>query len=154
MENNMRAVAGGVIAIVLLIFYVLLVHRAVHIVNCASTPACTGATVSSFNDVMSQAMSVLGGLVSALIISELAITKPGETPAARLLPVTANRGRNILRWTTWLYVAVWLVTGAWAFWVGLNHPSVLPALTAVGQSWLGLAVASAYAYFGLSPATA
>jgi hypothetical protein len=35
----------------------------------------------------------------------------------------------------------------------MNHPSVLPALTAVGQSWLGLAVASAYAYFGLTPAS-
>jgi hypothetical protein len=149
----MRAVAGGVVAIVLLVFYVLLVYSAIHIVNCASTSGCTGATVDSFNDVMSQAMSVLGGLVSALIISELAITKPGETPAARFLSATSNRGRNILRWTTWLYVAVWLVTGACAFWTGMNHPSVLPALTAVGQSWLGLAVASAYAYFGLTPAS-
>lgn len=149
----MRAVAGGVVAIVLLVFYVLLVHSAIHIVNCATTSGCTDATVGSFNDVMSQAMSVLGGLVSALIISELAITKPGETPAGRFLSATSTRGRNVLRWTTWLYVAVWLVTGAWAFWTGMNHPSVLPALTAVGQSWLGLAVASAYAYFGLSPAT-
>ncbi len=35
--------------------------------------------------------------------------------------------------------------------VGMNHPDVLPALTNVGQSWLGLAVAAAYGYFGLSP---
>jgi hypothetical protein len=135
------------------VFYVLLVHSAVHVVNCVSTSGCTDATVASFNDVMSQAMSVLGGLVSALIISELAITKPGEAPAARILVTASNRGKNVLRWTTWLYVGAWLVTGAWAFWTGLNHPAVLPALTSVGQSWLGLAVTSAYAYFGLSPAS-
>jgi hypothetical protein len=147
----MKAIAGGVIAIVLLVFYVLLVHSAVEVVNCLSTSGCTELTVASFNDVKSQAMSVLGGLVSALIISELAITKPGETPAARLLVATSDKAKNILRWTTWLYIGAWLVTGAWAFWTGLNHPATLPALTSVGQAWLGLSVASAYAYFGLSP---
>ncbi|MEW9571540.1 hypothetical protein ABQJ54_07240 [Rhodanobacter sp. Si-c] len=148
----MKMLAGGAIAVVLLVFYVLLVHSAVHVVNCVSTSGCTGATVASFNDVKSQAMSVLGGLVSALIISELAITKPGEAPAARILAAASDRAKNVFRWTTWLYVGAWLVTGAWAFWTGLSHPSVLPALTSVGQSWLGLAVASAYAYFGISPA--
>jgi len=147
----MKAIAGGVIAIVLLVFYVLLVHSAVEVVNCLSTSGCTELAVASFNDVKSQAMSVLGGLVSALIISELAITKPGETPAARLLVATSDKAKNILRWTTWLYIGAWLVTGAWAFWTGLNHPATLPALTSVGQAWLGLSVASAYAYFGLSP---
>jgi hypothetical protein len=147
----MKAIAGGVIAIVLLVFYVLLVHSAVEVVNCLSTSGCTEPAVASFNDVKSQAMSVLGGLVSALIISELAITKPGETPAARLLVATSDKAKNILRWTTWLYIGAWLVTGAWAFWTGLNHPATLPALTSVGQAWLGLSVASAYAYFGLSP---
>lgn len=148
----MKTVAGGVIAVVLLVFYVLLVYSAVHVVNCVSTSGCIDTTVALFNDVKSQAMSVLGGLVSALIISELAVAKPGEAPATRFLANASNRAKNILRWTTWLYVGAWLITGAWAFWTGLNHPSVLPALTSVGQSWLGLAVASAYAYFGLRPA--
>lgn len=147
----MKAVAGGVIAIVLLVFYVLLVHSAIDVVNCLSTSGCTNSMATSFNDVKSQAMSVLGGLVSALIISELAITKPGETPAARFLVAASGKAKNILRWTTWLYIVAWLVTGAWAFWTGLNHPATLPALTSIGQAWLGLSVASAYAYFGLSP---
>jgi hypothetical protein len=147
----MKAVAGGVIAIALLVFYVLLVHSAIDVVNCLSTSGCIELTANSFNDVKSQAMSVLGGLVSALIISELAITKPGETPAARLLVASSDRAKNILRWTTWLYIGAWLVTGVWAFWTGLNHPATLPSLTSVGQAWLGLSVASAYAYFGLSP---
>jgi uncharacterized membrane protein YeiB len=147
----MKAIAGGIVALVLLLFYVMLVHSAIEVVNCISAPSCTALTAASFNDVKSQAMSVLGGLVSALIISELAVTKPGELPGSRVLVANTGRAKNILRWTTWLYIACWLFTGAWAFWTGLNHPSALPALTSVGQAWLGLSVASAYAYFGLSP---
>jgi uncharacterized membrane protein YeiB len=147
----MKALAGGIIAIVLLVFYVLLVHSAIDVVDCMSTPDCHALNAASFNDVKSQAMSLLGGLVSALIIAELAVAKPGDAPAARLMAAASDRARNILRWITWLYVGAWLVTGAWAFWTGLNHPAALPALTSVGQAWLGLSVASAYAYFGLSP---
>ena len=147
----MKAIAGGVVALVLLVFYFLLVRSAIQVVDCISTAGCTELTAASFNNVKSQAMSVLGGLVSALIISELAVTKPGETPGSRVLTAQSGKAKNILRWTTWLYIAVWLFTGAWAFWTGLDHPDALPALTSVGQAWLGLSVASAYAYFGLSP---
>ena len=149
----MKAIAGGIVALVLLAFYVLLVYSAIQVVGCVTTAGCTGLTAASFNDVKSQAMSVLGGLVSALIIAELAITKPGEEPGVRILSATASSGtsKNLLRWTVWLYMAAWVVTGAWAFWTGLNHPNALPALTSVGQAWLGLSVASAYAYLGLNP---
>ncbi len=147
----MKAIAGGVIALVLLVFYILLVHSAIDVVSCVTTSGCSDLTVASFNDVKSQAMSVLGGLVSALIISELAVAQPGETPGTRILTANAGTAKNILRWTIWLYIVAWLITGAWAFWTGLNHPSILPALTSVGQAWLGLSVASAYAYLGLRP---
>ena len=147
----MKAIAGGVIALVLLAFYFLLVRSAIEIATCIGTAGCTEFTAASFNDVKSQAMSVLGGLVSALIISELAVTKPGEVPGSRVLTANSGKAKNVLRWTTWFYIAAWLITGAWAFWTGLNYPDALPALTSVGQAWLGLSVASAYAYFGLSP---
>lgn len=147
----MKAIAGGVIALVLLAFYFLLVRSAIEVATCIGTSGCTEFTADSFNDVKSQAMSVLGGLVSALIISELAVTKPGEVPGSRVLTANSSRARNVLRWTTWFYIVAWLITGASAFWTGLNYPDALPALTSVGQAWLGLSVASAYAYFGLSP---
>lgn len=148
----MRAVAGGIVAIVLLLFYAYLVFQGSSVVDCVTTTGCTSLVLADFNDVEQQAVSVLGGLVSALIISELAITKQGEAPAARALAAGASiKSKNILRWVTGLYILVWLVTGAWAFLSGLNHPDTLPALTSVGQSWLGLSVASAYAYFGLNP---
>ena len=148
----MKAIAGGLIAVVLLWFYASLVFTASAVAECVGTTGCTTYVASDFNDMKSWAMSVLGGLVSALIISELAITKSGEAPGARALSEGASRkARNVLKWVTGIYVLVWLGTGAWAFSTGLNYPEALPALTSVGQAWLGLSVASAYAYFGLSP---
>lgn len=144
----MKSVAGGLIASVLLFFYIVLVLKAAKIAECIGTN-CGTVSAGSFNDVMAQAMSVLGGLVSALIISELAVTEPGQTPGSRMLQSTSPKARRILRYTTGAYILAWLATGAWAFWTGLNYPDALPSLTSVGQAWLGLSVASAYAYFGI-----
>ena len=143
----MRSVAGGLIALVLLFFYIILVLKAAKVAECIGTN-CGTLTAANFNDVMAQAMSVLGGLVSALIISELAVTEPGQTPGERMLK-SGSKAKNILRGTTICYILAWLAIGAWAFWKGLNYPDALPSLTSVGQSWLGLSVASAYAYFGI-----
>jgi hypothetical protein len=145
-EEVMKTIAGGLIALVLLFFYILLVFKAAAIAECIGTQ-CGTFKSGDFNDVMAQAMTVLGGLVSALIISELAATEPGQAP--RMLGSDSQKAKVFLRWTTGLYIAAWLFTGAWAFWKGMNYPSALPALTSVGQSWLGLSVASAYAYFGI-----
>ena len=55
---------------------------------------------------------------------------------------------------TYGYLAVWIFTGLWAFIKGVMvHPKVLQPLTDLGQAWLGLAVASGYAYFGIKPRT-
>ena len=48
-------------------------------------------------------------------------------------------------------LVVWLIAGLVAFIKGMYSPNVLPPFTSVGQAWLGLAVAAAYAYFGLNP---
>lgn len=148
----MKAIFGGVIAVVLLGIYVHLLRVAYLIVNCAVQTGCTSPAVTDFNDVMAQTLSVIGGLVSALVIAELAITQPGEAPVARVLSDTASQtAKSILKAVTVVYVLVWLAAGLAAFMKGMYHPKVLPALTSVGQSWLGLAVAAAYAYFGLKP---
>ena len=144
----MKSIASGAIALALLFFYILLVSKASQVAECIGTN-CGTLTKENFNDVMAQAMSVLGGLVSALIISELAVAEPGGTPGARMLQSDSSRAKNVLRWTTGLYILAWLITGGWAFWNGINYPDALPALTSVGQSWIGLSVASAYAYFGI-----
>lgn len=146
----MRTIAGGAIAVVLLGIYAWL------IVTAAGIALCTGAGCTSpgaFNPAMAQALAVITGLVSALVIAELAVTRAGEAPAMRLLrPDAGPRAKRLLRWVTAIYLLVWLVAGLAAFVIGLRHPDALPALTHVGQAWFGIAVAAAYAWLGLKPA--
>ncbi len=148
----MKAAFGGLIAVVLLGIYVHLLRLAYLVVNCMNTPGCTVYPADYFNDQMAQALSLIGGLVSALVIAELAITKPGEAPAARALAENASdRTKGILKIVTAFYMVIWIVAGLAAFFIGLYHPKSLPAITTTGQAWLGLAVAAGYAYFGLKP---
>lgn len=148
----MRALFGGTIAVVLLGIYVHLVSLGYGIVDCVTSPRCSARTASDFNDVMAQTLTVIGGLVSALVIAELAITKPGDAPGARVLSGTISvNAERVLKIVTAVYILVWLAAGLAAFIKGMYHPKVLPPFTSVGQSWLGLAVAAAYAYFGLQP---
>ncbi|HEX5352951.1 MAG TPA: hypothetical protein VFW60_02620 [Rhodanobacteraceae bacterium] len=147
----MRTIAGGVIAIVLLGIYAWLIAAAAHIATC-SGGACP--LPGAFNGSMAQALSVTTGLVSALVVAELAVTRAGEAPAARLLATHAGpRAKSCLRWVVMTYLVVWLAAGLAAFVIGLERPDALPALTNVGQAWFGVAVAAAYAYLGIKPAS-
>lgn len=148
----MQVVFGGVIAVILLGIYLHLIRVAYLVVDCVTTSGCTKYDVTYFNDGMAQALSIVGGLVSALVIAELAVTKPGEAPAARALADNASdRAKSVLKIITAVYVLTWILAGLVAFFMGLYHPKVLLPVTNLGQSWLGLAVASSYAYFGIKP---
>lgn len=149
---SQKTIFGGVIAVILLGLYVYTIVMALIVTNCLSKgEACKTFTKDSFTSGMSTTLAMVGGLVSALVIAELAITKPGETPAARILDETLSaQAETILKITTSLYLLIWTVFGLLAFIVGfLQHPDVLQPLTDLGQSWLGLAVAAAYAYLGI-----
>jgi hypothetical protein len=127
--------------------YVYLVWIAVSVV----TTQGSGTTIV-FNDQMASALSLIGGLVSALVIAELAITKPGEMPLQRAYTDTDKVSKKaFIRIVTIGYVIVWIITGLTAFIVSLRKPDILQPLTDLGQTWLGLAVAAGYAYFGITP---
>jgi hypothetical protein len=148
----MQAVFGGVIAVILLGIYIHLISLACLVASCLGTAGCSTYASTSFNDGMAQALSIVGGLVSALVIAELAATKPGDPPGSRALVKGASpKSKTILKVVTGIYVLAWLLAGLAAFFTGLYHPRELPPLTSLGQAWLGLAVASAYAYFGIQP---
>ncbi|MGH8081938.1 MAG: hypothetical protein ACREP7_15290 [Lysobacter sp.] len=148
----MNKIFGGVISVILLGVYVHLIMVAVGVVNCDGAACAKEYPVSYFNDGMAQALSVIGGLVSALVIAELALAKPGEAPATRVLAQDASTGAvRAVSIVSVAFVLVWIGAGLCAFLVGLYHPRVLPVLTTHGQAWLGLAVSAAYAYFGLQP---
>jgi len=141
-----KLVFGGVLVIILLGIYVYLVAVALMVVM-GSVPR------ESFTPEMASTLSLIGGLVSALVIAELAVTTPGEPPGARILGERPTEGaRNVVVWVVTLYLVVWTVTGLAAFiWGFLRHQGVLAALTDMGQSWIGVAIAAGYSYFGIKP---
>ena len=148
----MKVVFSATIAIVLLVIYVYLVGHGIKVASCISDAQCTTLTKADFNDRMASSLALIGGLVAALVVAELSITKPGQAPAARLVdPATAENRKNLMQIVTGLYLLVWLVTGLLAFFRGYLtvEPDVLPALADLGQGWLGIAVGAGYAYFGI-----
>jgi hypothetical protein len=148
-----KNIFGGAIAVILLGLFVFTVITALLIASCLGKgAACTAYSKDSFTTGMALTMTTLGGLVSALVIAELAVTKPGETPAGRVLNTNpSQKAMTVLKITTIAYLAVWMLFGLLAFIFGyLLLPGVLQPLTDLGQSWLGIAVAAAYAYLGIN----
>jgi hypothetical protein len=146
----MQAMFGGLIAVILLGIYVRLIAVASQIVHCVDHPGCTAYSAASFNDQMSFALSTIGGLVSALVIAQLAVTTPGTPPGASFLgPQPTPRAAAAVPIITIAYVLVWLAAGFWTFMITMYHPAALPPLTDLAHAWLGLAVAAGYSYFGL-----
>lgn len=144
---SVRLIFGGVISCILIGIYVYLIWIAVSVVTTQNA-----AVSAAFNEQMASALSLIGGLVSALVIAELAITKPGEMPLQRAYSEMDKRTkRNFIRIVTVGYIIIWIITGLTAFLVSLRKPDILPPLTDLGQTWLGLAVAAGYAYFGITP---
>lgn len=149
----MQLLFGGLIAVILLGLYAYAVQFAISVVNCLSTEGCSQFTSASFTSGFATAMTTVGGLVSALVIAELAITPPGEAPVARALDASASgRAKGVLKVVTSIYLLVWVGLGSAAYVVGaMWYPGKLQPLTDLGQAWLGLAVASAYAYLRIKP---
>ncbi|QJW89703.1 hypothetical protein HNV11_10085 [Spirosoma taeanense] len=145
-----RVIFGGIIAVLLLGLYAYAIIYAILAVYCSLETGCTDYP-KNLNEGINTVLTLVGGLVSALVVAELAITKPGDTPTARLLNTgstpTANKTVGII---AVVYIAVWLVCGVASLIVGyLQYPDVVPVLTASAKGWLGLAVAAAYSYLGV-----
>jgi hypothetical protein len=135
------------IALLLLGLYVYLLKEAAAVVGCTQ-PNCKAA----FTAQMASALSLIAGLIGALVISELALTEPGKPPVARALaPDASPRAGTILKIVTAVYLIVWVFCGVIALLIGFHHPTDVPAITDLGNAWLGLAIAAGYAYFGIKP---
>jgi len=149
---SMRMLFGSIIAVFLLGVYVYCVWVAIQVVECGVTSGCRPPP-PNFSPQLASTMAVIGGLVSALVVSELAITKPLTFPLARSIDPNPGRiPKNVLAIVTACYLIVWALTGVSAFVVGyLQHPGALQQLTDLGQGWFGVAVASVYVYLGIKP---
>lgn len=148
--NRSKLIFLGLIACILLGLYVYATTMAILTAECLDTPGCT--RYQKLTEGLLTVLNLVGGLVSALVVVELAVTPAGEAPAARLV---GGRGSTALTWVkrvAAVYIAVWLLCGLAALIFGyLQHPDKVPELTASGKAWLGTAVASSYSYFGVKP---
>jgi uncharacterized protein YacL len=131
----MAQIVSAAIAILLLGLYGYAVQ---HIARSPTTPP---------SEPIQTVLTLVGGLVAALVVAVLAKTPPDKNPAvvfsANALPGTVTTVVTIG------YLAAWLGCGTWLLIVWLGVPAVTPELSGAAKSWLGLAVAAAYAFFGL-----
>ena len=151
MQNKFAVIFGGAIAGTLLVLYTYSVLYMSVLVYRAGSVRPDRAI--EFSSGMVYVATMIGGLVSALVIAKLAITKPGRNPGVMRVAANSEGEPNV--WVTRLavaYLIVWLVVGLLALIIGtMLYPNVNQSLNDLGTTWLGLAVASGYAYFGIKP---
>ena len=145
-----RAIFGGLIAVFLLALYVYAVVIAISTAWCIST-GCPHGYNKELNEGIISVLELVGGLVAALVVAELAVAEPGKPPDARLL-VQLPTPPTILKWIVAGYLLVWILCGVAEVLVGYFwYPNVVPALTTAAKSWFVIAIAAAYSYLGVKP---
>jgi hypothetical protein len=144
-----NAIFGGLVAYIMLGFYVDSTVYAIRSVHCLIQSGCV-VYPKNLSAGYVDVLTVIGALVSALVVAELAVTTPGDVPGARLQ--TGNSPINWASAVTIVYMVVWLGIGVATFVVGyMQHPDTVPALTSSAKSWFGIAAAAVYSYFGIKP---
>lgn len=144
-----KELISGLIAVILLALYVLLSGYGVWLIISCSDPA---SCVAAFNPQMVTALGLISGLVSALVVAQLALTERGEIPLERATRSASRQSKSLVKWLVVAYLASWLVVGLATFVVGtLLFHNRISAITNLGSAWLGTALVAAYAYFGLNP---
>ncbi len=147
-----RTAVLGLLSALMLVLYAWLVTKlamgAHQCVGVTQASACTFEVTQRF----ALALNPVQSLVSALVISVLAISKPGQKLNLRFLGETAGWVDSLAM----AYVVVWIVAGATAFVYGQFilpdvHVERFALLVNVGSAWFGLAIAAAYAYLGIQP---
>jgi len=157
-SNKVQAVFGGVIAVVLLLLYSsILIFMIVQVIDCESASESCGAAITKG---MVYVVTMIGGLISALVIAQLAITPAGEMPFMQQFEDSANMppekqpriGKVGITRLIVIYLSVWVLLGLAALVVGvIIYPDRSETISAMGNTWLGLAVAAGYSYFGIQP---
>jgi Na+/phosphate symporter len=154
--ERIRDVVAQLIPAILLTFYVFAIGTAISSTilaarQCRTNAACAETFHARRIEGVNLILNLVGGLVSALVVTELAITQPGELPSAQILKrretKSAKRVATIL---STAFIIVWLLGGAASVLMYVLYPNATPsALSEFAKAWLGLALASAYSYLGI-----
>ncbi|WP_156918381.1 hypothetical protein [Bradyrhizobium sp. Cp5.3] len=151
MSSRFGAIFSGTLALVLLALYcssaLYLIFKVYAWGACASPSGYEGGYI--------YVLTTVGGLVSALVIAQLSVTKPGTAPTIGGTAPESNLGIYATNTVVGFYLFAWVFTGLAALIVGVmictDPANGNKTITDLGTTWLGLAVTAAYAYFGIQP---
>jgi hypothetical protein len=155
MSSRFGAIFSATLALVLLALYcssgLYLIYQIypifAHTIQCMKPTGYEGGYI--------YVLTTVGGLVSALVIAQLSVTKPGSAPTIGGSKPESNIGIYATNTVVGIYLFAWVFTGIAALVVGVmicpdpDHGN--KTITDLGTTWLGLAVTAAYAYFGIQP---
>jgi len=146
MNPKEREILMGVIACMLLLIYTVTLGEL--IVSVYNWDPEVGDFVPNANAVW--VISLIGGIVTAVVIANLAVSDPGETPISQVREMAEAYGKRLLKTIVWIYIIVWLLIGTGSFYVGvIRCPDTVATLTEIGKAWLGILVGALYAWFGI-----
>jgi hypothetical protein len=150
MSKFFAIIFGGIIAIILLGLYTFTMIYMINVARCASVGECSAGDIPAG---VIYVHTTVGGLVSALVVAELARTRPGEAPGAKTIASDlSDYSQRITGYISGGYVLVWIFSGLAALVAGsMLYPDAVKTLSDAGTTWLGVAVAAAYSYFGIRP---
>ena len=169
--RDFRLLYGGLIAFTLVLIYV---GASLYLLYAAFSPEDEVIEIG-----IETVYTTVGALLSATVVALFAVTPPGDHPATQFRSGTfGGEAWTKLDWSFGegmeadskekkkearkaveklleriinLYVGIWVLFGALALVVGVMvRPQEVPVLTIAGNAWLGIAVASIYAYLGIS----
>jgi hypothetical protein len=135
----MKEVVSGVIAVLLLALYGYAIWSV-----CSSPRTTPPGPIDTV-------LNLVGALVSALVIAVLAITPPSGSPGRVLAASMGPSAAMAAQIVTGAYLVAWGVCGIALLITWLRVPDATPSLASAAKSWLGLAIAAAYAFLGLKP---
>lgn len=116
----------------------------------AVTPCAPGSI--KLNDGFQFVFTTVGGLVAALVVAQLSVTRPGDAPSIGNFKAETDLGKRRTEQVVGAYLLAWMLCGFIALVVGVMfYNKVNSTLSDAGTGWLGMAVSAAYAYFGINP---
>jgi len=152
MSSNFGKIFGGLIAVILLLLYaVTMGFLLAQVISCNGIANCAGPVPITSGMIF--VLTTVSGLVSALVVATLAVTEPGTNPSMKWVGDDASEGKKkTVNYIVGIYLGMWVLAGLSALIVGVMiYPGASQTLSDAGTTWLGLAVAAGYAYFGIKP---
>jgi hypothetical protein len=143
---NPKVFAGLIAFLLLLIYFGSIGYMIFTVVKCGGGPQCQSI---EFTSGVIYSVTLIGGLVSALVITKLAITSPG---GALSMTSSEKNVEGLEKFAAASYLIIWLITGLASFFIGeIFYPGASGTLSDIGKTWIGLAISATYSYFGVKP---